>query len=394
MSLLILLSLRRKPQRASLSSLLIWLCIARWNCQTSRADDARTGSLESVEYQEPIEYQEPANMTATGYEQYDPAQLDPAQRDSAAVKQQQFEVSPFEESARGWLTANDHRDSIEFGFLPLVTNYRNSLVATRVNSSGVPTGQTESLELDLWSALRVRTRKQLLPDLDFVSSLMTYAGKDDRYLNANPGGAFFGHRYRSEVSPGTSATVDAESKLHFATLDFGFEQYYVREPQWDISGIVGVRLALMSQDFDSYFSNSLSARTVSEMDSMGFGLRMGLKAQSTFGTGFFGYAEGYGNALIRQMSGVYSFGADTYNSLLLAMLRERDIEWQMDFEFGLGWRSGRDRCRVKVGYFLTNWFNVIQINDAIRGYFAGNGFRAAESSVLFHGMNISAEYRF
>jgi hypothetical protein len=202
------------------------------------------------------------------------------------------------------------------------------------------------------------------------------------------------------IHPSTAAAdsvflnASGDGKLEFHLLDVD-RKANVSDCAYTLDYILGLRLANMTQDFNSRFVNSTTTEQVrTSIDYDGAGFKLGLNGELHSSRNRMRiYGRGTASFLAGRFTSVYT-QTDSINGTLVRSTRFDDsVVPVLDLEMGVGWASQNDRLQVRLGYLFNAWYNVIS-NEKFIGSVQNAQAGDVRDTLTFDGLVTRAEFRF
>ncbi len=228
----------------------------------------------------------------------------------------------------------------------------------------VPNGSLETLNYELRSGVRAGVGYRFKDTAWSAGFTYTYMRSgSDEMLTADPNGQI----YPTLSRPGLIDNVgyaEASASLEYNVFDLEVSRNIHVDERMNARLYGGVRFATIRQDFDALYDlrDANMARVATQSNFDGFGPLLGAEASlKTFG-GF----HLFGRTSAAMMTGTITNPyRETNNAGLTTFAdvnyRTRRVIPVLGSGIGLGWE--RRGVAIRVGYEMTNWFNLI---DQIR----------------------------
>lgn len=228
------------------------------------------------------------------------------------------------------------------------------------NRDLIPIGSLQTLNYELRSGVRVGLGYQFKGSHWSAGFEYTYLGSGaDGNIAAPPGGTLYATLTRPGLND-EAATAIANAGLQYNLYDALVGRHFEIDEHTRLRIYGGFRFATIRQQFNATYdgadANLGFVSTRSDFD--GFGPLIGGDAAWSLYHGFHLYAKGHAALMTGTLSNPYSetnnAGLTTYANINYATRRVLPV---LGVGIGGGWQH--DHVSIRVGYEITNWFNLI-----------------------------------
>lgn len=203
------------------------------------------------------------------------------------------------------------------------------------------------------------------------------------------------------IHPGTAAadadflSARAGIGVDFDLIDIDYRGTFVRDNHYTLEYLIGLRYAMLQQDFHATFRNTTTIEQVgAEVAFDGGGIRLGLEGErraSRFGLLVYGRAAA--SFISGRFRSDYVQNDNIFGTVVDTGWKADRIVPILDLELGLGWTDSRERLRLAIGYALSAWYNTVMLDEFIDAV-QTNSFLALSDTLTFDGLVARAEVRF
>jgi len=253
-------------------------------------------------------------------------------------------------------------------------------------------GNLSSAQWETASGYRFGAGWKLYGDWEAAAIYTYFHTKDDRAWNVPPGGTLFATRSNPFVDSVTRASV--ASNLDYDVIDLEIAKNIDTVDRLDLRLSAGVRYAEITQKFlASYAGGTVPGagplNVTSPVFFDGFGARVGAEGHWKL----FGGLSLYGKAAGTLMSGEFRTTLrETFNNGATSInLADKYQSVVPIAEVGLGVAYTTEHFRFRIGYELTNWFNMVDGLDMVNGQGLGK-FQRKMSDLSLEGLAVQAGF--
>ncbi len=236
-------------------------------------------------------------------------------------------------------------------------------------NSGHPDGTTESLVLGTSSAFRVGGGYRLPNNWDVGASYNYLFSRGQRVVASGPNGTVYATlTHPEQVEQATTAIGDARLNYNIVDVEVGHRMQFA--DQFGLRVFGGGRGGFINQHVSATYNGRDAANdgVYSRVDFDGVGLRVGAEGVWTIGRGFSLFAHAAGSLV----GGRYEVReTETNGTATLVHVSEKfeKVVPVTEYGVGLGWQ--KDNIRIRLGYEMTNWGNLVDrpdfVDDVHRG---------------------------
>lgn len=202
------------------------------------------------------------------------------------------------------------------------------------------------------------------------------------------------------VYPGTvtafsgSLNAQASYDVDFRLADADYRRVWWATRCTVVNYLFGARFGQLNQDFVA--SQIISPGTTSVLTDVEFeggGARFGLDGEHRWGrSGFFWYGRGVTSILTGRVRASY-LQTNTFSPIQAATSWQDDrVVPVLEYELGLGWQTACGRFRVRTGYFVAAWYNMVTTAQYIQAVQTSN-YSDVNDTMTFDGLATRAEFR-
>ncbi|MGL5095308.1 MAG: Lpg1974 family pore-forming outer membrane protein, partial [Planctomycetia bacterium] len=232
------------------------------------------------------------------------------------------------------------------------------------SANGRPNGTVESADWETASGFRFGAGYRVGGEEWTVGGVYTYFHSDDQRGLAAPAG---GTLYTTLTSPAIieeATSADAGTNLDYDVVDLEVTRHFEPGECLKVWLTGGGRFAWIDQNLSVLYNgaDADNAYVQSDINFDGAGLRVGGGGQYAIGMGLNVYGSAYGSLL----AGDFRTNLLETNSSGTATnvdVREKyyTVVPVAEMAFGLGYERGN--MHLKLGYEITNWFNMVDSID-------------------------------
>ena len=186
-----------------------------------------------------------------------------------------------------------------------------------------------------------------------------------------------------------SASIDYD--IRFSNADLVFRRRFRGDSKscWNVR--TGLRYSTLDQDMRTLYTINGETAVTSEIEFRGYGPQLGLDASRTWGRNF----DMYGSGVVSFVFGEFESNYAQIGQLTMPVTGFDDdrVVPVLEYEIGFGWTSDSGCVRLKSGYYVGSWYNVVTTSEFIRGIRAGS-FDNIDDSVTFHGFTAGLDFSF
>jgi Legionella pneumophila major outer membrane protein precursor len=238
----------------------------------------------------------------------------------------------------------------------------------------VPAGAVESMNYELRSGLRAGMGYRFKDSPYAAGFTYTFLrSSSDRSARADAGGVL----YPSITRPGVLDQVgfaEVRSSLEYNVFDLEISRRIHIDDRMKLLLYGGARFATIRQDFNANYDllDANQARAMTRANFDGFGPLLGGEASLKVIGGFHLYAKGSASLLSGKINNSYTETNNDGRTQLAGIdYRTRRVVPVLGAGLGGGWQY--HNVAIRVGYEVTNWFNMIDqirfTNDLAEGKF-------------------------
>lgn len=202
------------------------------------------------------------------------------------------------------------------------------------------------------------------------------------------------------VYPGTvtafsgSLNAQASYDVDFRLADADYRRVWWATRCTVVNYLFGARFGQLNQDFIA--SQIISPGTTSVLTDVEFeggGARFGLDGEHRWGqSGFFWYGRGVTSILTGRLRASY-LQTNTFSPIQAATSWQDDrVVPVLEYELGLGWQTAGGGFRVRTGYFVSAWYNMVTTAEYIQAVQTSN-YADVNDTMTFDGLATRAEIR-
>jgi hypothetical protein len=230
---------------------------------------------------------------------------------------------------------------------------------------GVPEGTIESLEWEDNSGVRAGGGYHFCEGWEVGAYYTYFQTRAQRTLEAPPGGTLFA----TLTHPGgieQVQTATADSSLKFNVVDVEVGRWFDICDSFAVRCFGGARFAWIDQNLNAFYNggDANHAAVSSPINFDGAGIRIGGEGRWKMGKGFSLYARGSGSLLEGRFR-THLIEINDGGAVVDANVSDRFEKLVPVAELGLGvaWEY---RCfQVRLGYEMSNWFNMVDSPDFV-----------------------------
>jgi hypothetical protein len=212
---------------------------------------------------------------------------------------------------------------------------------------------------------------------DFVLSLVTHPGVNNADNNWQIAGA--------------------RLDIDFELADVNYRWVLANADDYVVNVVVGARYGTLTEDFRSVFAINGSRAITSAVSFDGAGIRLGAEAQRFAPcSGCFVYGRSDASLLAGEFRASYTSDSDLFGggTEIATSWKAGRVLPILELEVGVGWRSCRDRLRLRAGYLFAAWLNTVRTDDWIHAVQTNNFVGLGGDNLTFDGLVANAEWRF
>lgn len=203
----------------------------------------------------------------------------------------------------------------------------------------------------------------------FISTNYTYFHSNTDVVLGKPAG---GTLIATMTHPGFVDLVDtanAASNLNYNVIDLNIGRVNRVSDTFQLAWSAGGRFAWIDQNFNVYYNGqtATNAQVSSPINFNGAGLRVAGDAQWLIAGGFGLYANGAGSLLAGDFH-TYLYEANGGGSAIITDVFDRFRKVVPVAELGMGAVYQREHVRLRLGYYITNWFGLVDSPDIVHDF--------------------------
>ncbi len=202
------------------------------------------------------------------------------------------------------------------------------------------------------------------------------------------------------VYPGTvtafsgSLNATATYDVDFRLADADYRHVWWANRCTVVNYLIGARYGQLNQDLLAQQVISPGTTSVlTDVEFEGGGARLGLDGEQRWrSTGFFWYGRGVSSFLSGRIRASY-LQANTFSPV------QATTSWQddrvvpvLEYELGIGWQNPTGTLRLKAGYFMSAWYNMVTTSRYIQAVQASN-YADVGDTMTFDGLVARVELR-
>jgi hypothetical protein len=245
------------------------------------------------------------------------------------------------------------------------------------NSNGTPIGPIESLEWGTTSGVRVNLGYRFPGEGWALSGTYTYLSSTDKRSVASPSGGIL---FATLTHPGfieQVATADASTNINYNVLDIDIGRPFEIGNSCTVRVFGGGRVAWIDQNLNVTYDgvDANNAHVSSPISYDGGGLRVGCEGYWNLRWGFSVFVRGAGSLLVGHFR-TNVLETNQNGAVIFTDVSDRFVQMTPVAEIGLGVAWHYENFVVKLGYEMTNWFNLVDspnfVDDVHQGKFVHN----------------------
>lgn len=237
------------------------------------------------------------------------------------------------------------------------------------NLAGTAVGSIESVNWSSNSGYGIGAGYRIGNQGWFVAAhYMYFHSGNDRTLNSPAGGTLIA----TMTHPGFVDLVDSAvgtSTINYNVLDVDFGRKYYPCDSFQFGWTAGGRFAWIDQGLNAFYVGNTANQSVvsSPVDFNGCGVRVGGDAQWFFGRGFGLYAQAAGSLLAGDFR-TSLVETNNAGATVITNVSDRYRKVVPVAEIGIGGVYQREHFRARIGYYITNWFGMVDSPDIIHDF--------------------------
>ncbi len=216
----------------------------------------------------------------------------------------------------------------------------------------------------------------------FVGANYTYFHASNQVFLGRPAG---GTLIATMTHPGFVDMVDtafATSNINYNVLDIDIGRTHRMSDTFQASWSTGGRFAWIDQGLNAFYNGNTANNAVvtSPIEFNGAGVRAAGEAQWLF-AGKFGI---YGTAAGSLLAGDFRtnlYEANAGGVTVISNLSERFRKVVPVAELGIGAVYQREHARLRLGYYITNWFGMVDSPDVVHDFSNKLSYRQSDLSL-------------
>ena len=159
------------------------------------------------------------------------------------------------------------------------------------------------------------------------------------------------------------------SNLNYNVFDLDFGRTHRISDCFQASWTAGGRFAWIDQGMNAFYNGNTANQAVvsSPINFNGAGVRIGGDVQWLFGRGFGLYGQAAGSLLAGDFR-TNLYEANNAGASVITNVDDRFRKVVPVAELGVGAVYQRDHVRVRLGYYITNWFGLVDSPDIVHDF--------------------------
>jgi len=269
-----------------------------------------------------------------------------------------------------------------------------AIVSPATLAGGVAVGSIESAFLNSTSALRVGTGYRLSEDgLELRANYTYLYTENSRGVQAPPGGTVFATMVAPGFGTDQVGNAIGEASLHYNIVDFELGRTFKPAECFSLWFSGGGRFAWIDQRMNAFYTGGGATggdNVFNPVDFTGAGVRLGAEGNYHLGKGFSFFARGYGSLLMGDFhnSLTETLGAAT---IVAVSDRYRQVVPVTELGIGIAWKT--ESFKARIGYEITNWFNLVDSPDFSNAVNQGK-LSSRTSDLSLDGLALELEFDF
>jgi hypothetical protein len=251
------------------------------------------------------------------------------------------------------------------------------------NASGTPEGPIESLDWGTASGVRGELGYRFPGEGWALTGSYTYFSSTDKHSVANPPSGIL---FATLTHPGfieQVASATASSSLNYHVLDIDIGRPFALGKSCTLRLFAGGRVAWIDQNLNVTYDggDAANAHVSGPISYDGGGLRIGGEGQWNLRWGFSLFARGAGSLLVGHFR-TRLLETNQNGTLVNTDVSDRFVQMTPVAELGLGIAWNYENLIVKLGYEMTNWFNLVDSPDFVDDVHQGKFVRRSSDLSL------------